>query len=292
MLPIFTLNNQTFFPVMKSKFYSFLALPFFCLLSFTSLAGVDTVSTYSAAMQKEIKAVVITPKDYNESKNYPVVYLLHGYSGNYKNWIEKVPKIESYADLYNLIIVTPDGNFGSWYWDSPEVESSKYETYVGKELVEFIDQKYSTIQSREGRAITGLSMGGHGALYLAFRHQETFGTAGSLSGGVDIGPFPENWEMKKYLGTKAENPERWEEYSVMYQSNRLIPNKLKLIISCGTEDFFYNVNVKLHEKLVYNNIPHSFMTGPGGHTWDYWSDAVQYQLLFFHTFFEEGKNKS
>ncbi|MFC5626866.1 alpha/beta hydrolase [Algoriphagus winogradskyi] len=274
---------------MKFKYSPYLVFSFFFLFSFTTLASVDTVATYSASMQKEIKAVVITPKDYNESKDYPVVYLLHGYSGNYKNWIEKVPQIESLADLYDLIIVTPDGNFGSWYWDSPEVGDSKYETYVSEELVEFIDQKYSTIPNREGRAITGLSMGGHGALYLSFRHQDTYGTAGSLSGGVDISPFPENWEMKKYLGTKAENPERWEEYSVMYQSNRLIPNKLKLIISCGTEDFFYDVNVKLHEKLAYNNIPHTFTTGPGGHTWEYWADAVQYQLLFFHNYFEQSK---
>jgi len=274
---------------MKSKFPSLLAFTFFCLISFHALASVDTVATFSKSMQKEIKAVVITPMKYSQSKDYPVVYLLHGYSGDYKAWVNKVPQLESYADQYDIIIVMPDGNFGSWYWDSPEVADSKYETYVGKELIEFIDKEYSTTSSRKGRAITGLSMGGHGALYLAMRHQDTFGTAGSLSGGVDIGPFPENWEMKKYLGVKAENPERWEEYSVMYQSNRLIPNRLKLIISCGTEDFFYDVNVKLHEKLAYNNIPHTFMTGPGGHTWDYWADAVQYQLLFFHNYFEAGE---
>ncbi|MDR7128597.1 S-formylglutathione hydrolase FrmB [Algoriphagus sp. 4150] len=269
---------------MRNKLSILLTLTF--LLSLHVFASVDTVTTFSPSMQKEIKAVVITPADYSASKKYPVVYLLHGYSGNYSNWISKVPQLESYADQYDMIIVNPDGNFGSWYWDSPEVEDSKYETYVGKELVEFIDKEYSTVRSREGRAITGLSMGGHGALYLAFRHQETFGTAGSLSGGVDIGPFPENWEMKKYLGTKTENPERWEQYSVMYQSHRLIPNKLKLIISCGTEDFFYDVNVKLHEKLAYNNIPHTFMTGPGGHTWEYWAEAVQYQLLFFNDYFK------
>ena len=273
---------------MKLKLPSFLALTFFCLISIHAEASVDTVATFSEAMQKEIKAVVITPQDYNESRDYPVVYLLHGYSGNYADWVTKVPQLQSYADQFEMIVVTPDGNFGSWYWDSPEVEASKYETYVGKELVEFIDQKYSTIESREGRAITGLSMGGHGALYLAFRHQDTYGVAGSLSGGVDIAPFPENWEMKKYLGTKAENPERWEEYSVMYQSNRLIPNRLKLIISCGTEDFFYDVNIKLHENLAYNNIPHTFMTGPGGHTWEYWENEVQFHLLFFHKYFEQN----
>ncbi|UZD23281.1 alpha/beta hydrolase family protein [Algoriphagus halophytocola] len=258
-------------------------------IAFTNAeASVDTVTTYSASMKKEIKALVITPDSYDESKDYPVVYLLHGFSGNYKDWFTKVPSIESYANRYELIIVTPDGNFGSWYWDSPVNPQSKYETYVAEELVDFIDQQYSTIASRSGRAITGLSMGGHGALYLAFRHQDRFGAAGSMSGGVDIGPFPENWQMKDYLGAKAEFPERWKSYSVMGQLHLLSQNNLALIVSCGTGDFFYPVNLKLHEELTYNNIPHTFMTGPGGHTWNYWADAVQYHLLYFHNYFQSN----
>ena len=90
-----------------------------------------------------------------------------------------------------MIIVCPDGGFGSWYWDSPVDAGSQYETYVSNELVTWIDSKYKTIKTRKGRAITGLSMGGQGALYLAFRHQDIFGAAGSMSGGVDIRPFPE-----------------------------------------------------------------------------------------------------
>lgn len=257
----------------------------FWLYAGLALAAVDTVATYSPSMDKEIKAVVITPTNYDTSKKYPVVYILHGYSGSYSTYVNNIPEMQDYVDQYNMIIVTPDGNFGSWYWDSPVDPDSKYETYVGVELVNFMDDNYSTIKNREGRAITGLSMGGHGALYLSFRHQDTFGAAGSMSGGVDIGPFPENWEMKKYLGTKAEYPKRWEEYSVLYQTHKLIPNKLALIIHCGTEDFFYDVNVRLHEKLRYNKIPHTFTTGPGGHTMDYWADAIQYQLLFFNNYF-------
>lgn len=65
----------------------------------------------------------------------------------------------------------------------------------------------------------------------------------------------------------------------------LTPNSLAIIIQCGTEDFFYKVNVKLHKKLLFNNIPHTFITGPGGHTWEFWSDAVKYQMLFMSTHF-------
>ncbi|MBB6326171.1 S-formylglutathione hydrolase FrmB [Algoriphagus iocasae] len=266
--------------LLNALVYILLATP---ILSF---AGVDTVSTHSAIMNKEIKAVVITPKNYDTSKEYPVTYLLHGYSGNYASWIKGAPQIEQLADLYQMIIVSPDGNFDSWYWDSPTNPDSKYETYFIKELIPFIDENYETIPSKEGRAITGLSMGGHGALYLAIRHQDIFGVAGSQSGGVDITPFPENWNMKGYLGTKSEFPERWKEFSVMGQLHLLSKNNLPLIIHCGTDDFFYQVNLKLHEELTYLNIPHSFTSNPGGHTWDYWRDSVQYQLLFFNNYFK------
>ncbi len=267
----------------KKPFLLFLPLLFYTASSF---ASVDTVATFSKVMNKEIKAVIITPKTYSITKRYPVVFLLHGHSGNYASWIKSAPQIEQLAEQYEMIIVTPDGNFDSWYWDSPEDQSSKYETYIADELISFIDQNYSTVKSREARAITGLSMGGHGALYLAIRHQDIFGVAGSLSGGVDIAPFPENWNMKKYLGSKAEFPERWGEYSVLGQLHLLSRNNLPLVIHCGTDDFFYQVNLKIHEELTYLNIPHSFTANPGGHTWDYWRDAVQYQLLFFHNYFE------
>jgi S-formylglutathione hydrolase FrmB len=248
-------------------------------------AKVDTVLTYSAAMKKNIKAVVITPDNYKKENSYPTVYILHGAGGNYSEWIIKVPVLKSYADAQQMIIVCPDGNVTSWYFDSPVDAGWKYETYVSTELVSWIDQKYSTIKDRKGRAITGLSMGGHGALYLAFKHQDVFGAAGSMSGGVDIQPFPLNWDLAKRLGPKDRFPERWKENSVLELTSLLVPNKLALIIDCGKDDFFYDVNIKLHEKLLYNNIPHDFIIRPGAHNWEYWKNAVGFQLLYFQNFF-------
>lgn len=182
------------------------------LLFFVSInlygAEVDTVNTYSASMKKNIKAVVIKPSDYNNEKRFPVVYLLHGFSGNYKDWITKVPAIKDLADQYHLMIVCPDGDFASWYFDSPEMPEMRYETYISSELVKWIDTHYQTISNKKGRAITGLSMGGHGALYLAFKHQDVFSIAGSMSGGVDLRLFPNNWGISKLLGTYAEHPKR------------------------------------------------------------------------------------
>lgn len=251
----------------------------------TRAASADTVQTYSSSMGKHIKAVIITPDNYERADAMPVVYLLHGYGGNYGTWVNQAPAIKAMADQYGLIIVCPDGGFGSWYWDSPVDSAFRYETYVAKELVGWVDEHYKTIPERRGRAITGLSMGGHGALYLAFRHQDVFGAAGSTAGGVDIRPFPLNWEMQKRLGSYAEEPRRWESHTVINLVHLLTPNSLSLVIDCGTSDFFYGVNETLHRKLIERNIPHTYITGPGGHNWDYWRASIPYQLLYFSQWF-------
>ena len=270
---------------MKKLNFLIFSLFFFYALT-SNAAQVDTVSTYSNAMKKTIKAIVVAPDSYKTGNKYPVLYLLHGYGGDYANWINKVPEIKNYADLYQMLIVCPDGNVGSWYFDSPIDPAWKYETYVATELVNWIDKKYKTINNRNGRAITGLSMGGHGALYLAIRHQDVFGAVGSMSGGVDITPFPKNWDIAKRLGTLEEAPEQWRQNSVINMVHLLKPKSLAIIFDCGTSDFFYNVNLHLHQELIYRNIPHDFVSRPGSHTWEYWANSIQYQAQFFADYFK------
>lgn len=264
------------------------------LLVFTSLiaraAKVDTLQVWSKAMNKSVPNLVIVPNDYSsEKENFPVLYLLHGAGGDYTNWLTKVPELKSYADNYNMIIVCPDGGVTSWYFDSPIDNQMQYETYMTKELIGSIDQTYRTKADKSGRAITGLSMGGHGAFYLAFTHQDIWGAAGSMSGGVDIRPFPNNWDLAKRLGNYAEHKENWETHTVINLVYQLEGDNLKLIFDCGVSDFFYDGNKRLHEKLVERNIPHDYIERPGNHDWDYWTKAISYQLLFFDTYF---KNKN
>jgi S-formylglutathione hydrolase FrmB len=258
----------------------------FCGQSFA--AKTDTVSTYSDAMQKAIPALVVTPDHYSPDKKYPVVYLLHGYSGNYTGWMNiNGESIRRMADAEGLIIVSADGGYSSWYYDVPGDKDCQYETYIASELIRWVDAHYATIPSPAGRGITGLSMGGHGALFLAFRHPDVFGVAGSMSGGVDIRPFPLNWDLAKRLGAYAEHPENWERNTVINLTHLLTPKTLKIIIDCGTEDFFYTVNKNLHQKLLENNIPHDFISRPGKHDSAYWSNAIQYQLVFMATSFRQ-----
>jgi S-formylglutathione hydrolase FrmB len=254
-----------------------------------SFAGtVDTITIRSNAMQKDIKCVVIRPDSYKKKKNkFPVVYLLHGYSGSYNNWIKQVPDLSKYADDYQLMIVCPDGEFSSWYIDSPVDSTMKFDTYIGKEIPEAIDKLYRTIPNKKARAITGLSMGGHGGLFLGLRHSEFFGACGSMSGGVDLRPFPKNWHLLKRLGDTITYADNWKNYSVINVIEKYRGDSSKIIIDCGTEDFFYDVNKALHEKMLRLKIQHDYIERPGKHDWNYWRNAVKYQLLFFKNYFYE-----
>ncbi|UFH34458.1 alpha/beta hydrolase [Flavobacterium acetivorans] len=249
-------------------------------------AKVDTLDVFSVSMNKNIKTCVITPDSYKKSKkNFPVVYLLHGYSGNYATWVKSFKEVAQQADKYGFIVIGVDGNYSSWYFDSPIDPDFKYETYIIDELVPFIDKKYKTIASREGRAISGLSMGGHGALYLSFKHQDVFGAAGSMSGGVDFRPFPGNWDIKKRLGSITDFPENWDKNTVVNMLELVKSNKLNLIIDCGVDDFFIDVNRQLHEKMLALKINHDYIERPGKHNMEYWENSLKFQLLFFHDFF-------
>lgn len=245
------------------------------------------IKVMSESMNKEIPVTVITPEGYESGNEYPVIYLLHGHSGDHRTWTGEgiVGKL---ADRYGIMMVLPDGGYNSWYFDSPVTPEFKYETFVSKELIEYIDSNYKTIKDRSARAITGLSMGGHGALYLAFRHPDIFGSAGSTSGGVDFRPFPENWELSERLGTYEDNPENWENNTVINMTHLIKPGQLNLIIDCGTEDFFYEVNCNFHKKLLKKGIPHEFHVRPGVHWWTYWRISIQYQILFFKLCFDNS----
>jgi S-formylglutathione hydrolase FrmB len=248
-------------------------------------ATVDTAHVFSTAMNKNIPCIVILPEKTKSSpKKFPVVYLLHGYSGNYKSWLG-FPDIKADADRYQIIIVCPDGGFSSWYLDSPMDSSFKYETFMAKELIPYIDQNYKTIPDREHRGISGLSMGGHGAFYLALRHKDIFGAVASMSGGVDIRPFPKNWDLSKRLGTIAEHPENWEKNTVINLVDSLKNKELRIEFDCGTADFFINVNRALNQKLLNMGIEHDYTERPGAHSNTYWGNSLGYQMLFFNKFF-------
>lgn len=268
----------------------FIPLLFVLCFSVKLFAGtVDTVSIYSNSMHKSIKAVVIKPDSYKiKNKKFPVVYLLHGYDGWYSNWIIQVPELKDYTDTYQTIIVCPDGAISSWYFDSPVDTAYRYETYITTEVVGYVDKNFKTVADKKHRAITGLSMGGHGALFLGLRHPDIFGAAGSMSGGVDLNESKNRYDISKRIGDTMTHAREWHDLSVINLIEKYTNTTLKIIFDCGNRDIFIDGNRRLHQKMLQLKIEHEYIERPGEHNWDYWRNSIPYQLLFFRNFFNKN----
>lgn len=284
----------------------------------------------SAALGVTKNAVVYLPANYETSgKRYPVFYYLHGLGGDETNWTDG-GKLDKTADALGLeaIVVMPDGDDG-FYVDSAKqvdydacmkdgtglffpqriksqtcIRASRYETYMIKDLVTWVDTTYRTIPTRDARAIAGLSMGGYGALQLAMRHPDVFAAAASHS-GVDAllygGPIPYAkgkvvilTDIKQWgdglgpFGTWIRNifgPDlaTWQSLDPAVLATKLDPKTAPaLYLDCGTEDEFmlHHGMQYLHDLLADKGIEHAYYIGPGRHNFDFWSVRVKHSLEF------------
>lgn len=254
-------------------------------------ARVDTLAVPSAAMGRTVTVVVAVP---SAAGRFPAVVLLHGAGGGYANWPRRLDALGAgfgaLADRYGLVLAAPDGGADSWYLDSPRDPSVRMETFVAEELPAWMDAHLPTLPERRYRAVTGLSMGGHGALMLALRHPGVFGAASSISGGVDLAAFPERWGKARHLGPYDADTLGWNAVSV-YQlvRDRPAPDPLPaLLVDCGTDDFFLPINRRLHALLTERQLAHDYTERPGGHAWTYWTRALPYHLAFFRETFDRG----
>ena len=275
---------------MKNLFLLLLLLPSVLVAQ----GRVDTIAVYSPSMKKTLKAAISFPSGYEKGESrYPVVYLLHGGSGAFSDWHQKVTEkgiVNQMAEEHKVLIVTPGVGPASYYYDSPLLDSVRYETYMIQELIPFIDKNYRTLAQKESRAITGLSMGGHGAITLAAKHPTLFIAAGSMSGVMNIDT--DLWKVgeefrslrKKgqieMLGPINYQGPLFNPYTAVGLVDQLKNQKVSLIIDCGVDDFLIETNRQMHSLLMEKKVAHEYIERPGAHTWNYWTEALPVQFFF------------
>lgn len=133
---------------------------------------VRDVSIQSTVLGREMLYSVYLPAGYTSSKQYPVLYLLHGYGGDQNDWwvfddmADDADAMISSGEIPEMIIVTPDG--GTWmYIDNCYGNGINYEQYFFQELIADVESRYSIRRNRQSRVIGGFSMGGYGAVDMS-----------------------------------------------------------------------------------------------------------------------------
>ncbi len=227
----------------------------------------------------EDSVLVATPENYSSDKNYPLVILLHGWSGNYLQW-NSIVELQNYADAYNFIIACPDGFYDSWYLNNPLKPQLQFEDFFWNDFIGYMTNNYSI--DTNNIFISGLSMGGHGAMTLFLKNPNFFKSAGSTSGILDLTFFPDRWSIKDGIGSIGDYPETWRNNSAIYLLDSLKHSGKSIIIDCGIEDFSYQVNLNFVKKCYDYGINTTFYSIPGKHNRDHWRYMIPKHFEFFY----------
>lgn len=251
----------------------------------------------SAILGKAVNTCVALPSDYETANNtrYPVLYFLHGLFENQMSWSERggeqiLDGLINDGEVGKFIVVLPDGG-RSFYVNSMDGHD-RYEDFFIQELVPAIDKKYRTIPEAGSRGISGSSMGGYGALHLAMRHPDVFGSASAQSAAL-LPKFPDPLPTEGRWGFYAKvlqgpfgsplSESYWEANSPLTLAEH--PEKfpgLKLYFDCGDQDRYgFNEGADLLDKtLTAHGFPHEFHLRQGNHGWSYLNLYMKYALLF------------
>src|SRR5262249_38515831 len=257
-----------------------------CIAAAAQNSSVRTVQLQSNFVNATLAYNVVLPPDYKTptASRYPVLYLLHGFGGHYNDWVIRT-NLADYAAHFRVIVVTPEGN-NSWYVDSVGPSSSKYESYILKELIPDLQKRFRTIESRYGRGIAGLSMGGYGALKFGLKSPGTFAFAASMSGTLAI----PTWTDADFQNLKSIRDSVFSTFGPVGSETRKANDLFAIVqrlsaaqvstapyiyFDCGTEDFLVSENNRFAALLREKKLSHEFRELPGDHGWPYWDQQVR-----------------
>ena len=239
------------------------------------------VSFRSQALNREMPYLVVLPKGYDQDQErYPVLYLLHGWNGDCRNWCTLTNLLE-YARDSRFLIVTPEGQ-NSWYVNSATNPKDRFYDYLSRDLIAEVDARYRTLPHRERRAMAGLSMGGYGSFLASLNRPDMFSFVGSVSGAFnapsgieqvlpDVAP-----SIKAAYGEPASSTRRRNDLFTLLENP---PSQLPyFFVQCGIQDPLLPANRRLVAQLSAKRIPYEYHELPGDHTWEFWDSALQHIL--------------
>lgn len=272
------------------------------------------VAFFSESLRREMHINVVLPRGYNESKiNYPVLYLCHGFTSNYLEFVNVgVPEYLNRFDMIAVMVDAGNSSYANWA-ESEDGSPLNFEDLVCKDIIAYVDKHYRTIAERKGRAINGISMGANGAITMGLTHPELFCSIAGHSGGYSMDgarddlkrtepPKPDAFRdalvkdtLMYYLNIKIpgfstmkDRTPKGKIFTSEEQIDRVDPyiNVLKIprkelphiYIDAGVDDFLYGPTKKFMNFLLENKIPFVFGQSDGRHEEDYWGREVSVSM--------------
>ncbi len=243
------------------------------------------ITVKSRALKGRADITVYVPPVLQPDLQLDIVILLHGVYGSHWAWSLKggvhktANRLIEQGKMRPMVLVMPsDGFFGDGSGYLPH-QTENYEQWIVEELINVVQEHIAGVSEKSNTFITGLSMGGYGAMRLGAKYPTVLR---SFSGHSSVTEFS---QLALFL---EGNDDRELSKSVRSKESVLeciLANKEKLPhfrFDCGTEDLLIDFNRQLHRKLEENNIQHTYIEYAGGHQWEYWRTHVEDSLLFFN----------
>ena len=210
----------------------------------------------STVLGRTMKYSVYLPKGYDKSKEYPVLYMLHGANGSNNDWLNggkinaNASTAASEGTAPEMIVICPDCGGDNFYCDNYKGNDIKYMTYFFTEFLPTVESLYAVKKDRASRAIGGLSMGGFGSLYYGLLHPEMFSYVYACSPATYIDGAPNLYDLL----SKAD-----------------VSKLPGITIEIGTEDFLFQSAGSFKQALDANKVPNEYITRAGTHDWPFWA---------------------
>jgi S-formylglutathione hydrolase FrmB len=277
-----------------------------CLLTVRSLAAPapfpsadargECLSVPSRILGRSIPYCVILPPGYGEDANrrYPVLYYLHGLGDNQQMFVRSgafnlVEELWDRRQIGDFVIVSPAG-YASFFMNSHDGRF-RYEDFFIREFMPWIENRYRIAPRRESRGIGGISMGGYGALRLAFLHPQLFGAVSAHSAAlmerlpaISVNNSPEAGRLQILGNVFGSPPDRlfWDGNNPLHIARTAELAGMKIYFDCGSQDDYgFEAGAQaLHDVLVSRRIAHEFHLYPGGHNWSYFAEHLPDSLRF------------
>ncbi|HTQ59374.1 MAG TPA: alpha/beta hydrolase family protein [Candidatus Solibacter sp.] len=250
----------------------------------------------SKILGRAVSYCILLPPSYDHEKtrHYPILYLLHGLGDNdqmliHSGGLNLVEDLWEQHQLGEFLIATPAAR-ASFYINSRDGRQ-RYEDFFLREFMPGVERRYRTLPGRKSRGIAGISMGGYGALHIAFRHPQLFGVVGAHSAAL-IEQLPtvsakdsRQISQLRVLGSafgSPFDPAFWKENDPVTIARTANLAGLEIYFDCGSQDDygFEDGALVLDRLLTARHIPHEFHLYPGGHDWTYFAEHLPAMLEF------------